>query len=86
MFYWGYLDAVDEEYNIRCRHIAAWARILLFFVIMICFGALLGSAILLALKWATKYILFGILQLISTILLFVGGIIWRAGRNLTATY
>jgi len=85
-FDWAYLEAVDEEYTTKCTNIAAWARILLFFVIMIGFGSLVGSAILLAVKWAKLDVLYGVLQLVTTILIFVSALIWRTARNLTLDY
>lgn len=72
-FAWDRLDAEDFEYSGGCSNIAAWARICLFFTIMIGFGSCIGSGILLTTRWMKddRDVRFGVMQLIGTIVLFV---------------
>eukprot|EP01084_Bolivina_argentea_P084031 152083_1 len=50
-FGWERMDADDMQYD-GCSNVQTWARICLFFDIMIGFGSCVGSAILLAERWA----------------------------------
>mmetsp|Transcript_9746 Transcript_9746/g.15670 ORF Transcript_9746/g.15670 Transcript_9746/m.15670 type:complete len:146 (-) Transcript_9746:368-805(-) len=84
-FQWDRLDAEDFEYS-GCSNVAAWARICLFFDIMIGFGSCIGSGLLLTTRWMKddRQPYFGVMQLIGTILIFVSAVIWRVGRNAAA--
>eukprot|EP01084_Bolivina_argentea_P178323 308253_1 len=85
-FRWDRLDAEDFEYSGTCGNVAAWARICLFFDILIGFGSCIGSGILLTTRWMKddREPFFGVMQLIGTIVIFVSAIVWRVARNAAA--
>mmetsp|Transcript_47 Transcript_47/g.30 ORF Transcript_47/g.30 Transcript_47/m.30 type:complete len:147 (+) Transcript_47:37-477(+) len=84
-FAWDRLDAEDFEYS-GCANVAAWARICLFFTIMVGMGSCIGAGILLTTRWMKddRDVYFGVMQLIGTIVLFVSAVIWRVARNAAA--
>ena len=76
-FDWGLLEADDFEYSGNCKNISSWARILLFFYVLIGIGSFIGSIILMILKWSQPddFVFFGIMQLLGTILIFASYVI-----------
>jgi len=81
-FPWDRLDAENYEYNGGCGNIQATARVFLFIIMLIGFGSIIGSGILLTRRWSKKDELeYGISQLIASILVFISAVIWRAGKN-----
>ena len=83
-FGWERLEAEDFEYS-GCSNVSTWARICLFFDIMIGFGSCIGSGILFTTRWMQdgRDAYFGVMQLIGTIVIFVSAVVWRVARNAT---
>eukprot|EP00483_Globobulimina_turgida_P000362 UN00362 len=81
-FGWERLSAEDFEYE-GCSNVGTWARLCLFFDIMIGFGSCIGSGILMATRWMQndRDAYFGVMQLIGTIVIFVSAVCWRVARN-----
>ena len=84
-FNWAYLDAEDYEFTGNCKNIAAMSRCLLFVIVLLGFGSIIGSALVLIQKWANRYAFYGIMQLVATILIFMSAIVWRTGRNINSS-
>jgi len=82
-FNWDHLDAEDSDYTGNCGNIAAWARICLFFDILIGMGSCIGSGILMATRWMKddRDVYFGVMQLVGTIVIFISAVVWRVARN-----
>ena len=72
-FPWDRLDAEDYEYQGGCGNISAWARICLFFDILIGMGSVIGAGILLTTRWMKndRDVYFGVMQLIGALLIFL---------------
>ena len=81
-FAWDRLDAQDYEYEGGCANIAAWAKICLFFTIMIGMGSCIGAGILLTTRWMRdgRNVYFGVMQLIGTIVIFISLSIFTQNR------
>mmetsp|Transcript_62488 Transcript_62488/g.76507 ORF Transcript_62488/g.76507 Transcript_62488/m.76507 type:complete len:150 (+) Transcript_62488:61-510(+) len=84
-FNWELLNADDFEYTGNCSNIAGWSRCMLFFYLLIGIGSMIGGSLLLIMKWSKqdKFIYFGIMQLIGTLLSLAAAFIWRITRNIT---
>eukprot|EP01083_Nonionella_stella_P045396 121970_1 len=84
-FGWERLEAEDFEYD-GCSNVSTWARICLFFDIMVGMGSCIGSGILMTTRWMKddRNIYFGVMQLIGTICIFISAVVWRVARNAAA--
>merc|ERR1719203_1297162 len=82
-FPWDRLDADDFEYSGGCGNISAWARICLFFDILVGMGSVIGAGILMTSRWmqSDRDVYFGVIQLIASLMIFLSAVVWRVGRN-----